>query len=191
MSLLPENEIFTVGHSTRSLAEFLTLLREHCIGCLIDVRTAPKSRRMPHFAKASLAEALPGQQIAYIHEPALGGWRRPVSGSPNTGWRNKGFQGYADHMSTPEFEAALERVMEIATDRRTAIMCAEALWWRCHRMLISDVLTVKGWRVLHIGAGTSSVPHRLTSFAMVTDGRLSYPPAQQSLAGLPIPESMH
>jgi uncharacterized protein (DUF488 family) len=181
MSFLPEKQIFTVGHSTRALEEFLTLLRQHAIGCLIDVRTAPRSRRMPHFAKASLAAALPERQIEYIHEPRLGGWRRPVPGSPNTGWRNKGFQGYADHMATPEFETALGQVMEIAAGRSSSIMCAEALWWQCHRMLISDALTVRGWRVLHIGAGDGPEVHKVTSFAVVAGVRLSYPAPQGSL----------
>ena len=181
MPFLPEKQIFTVGHSTRTLEELLALLQRHEIGCLFDVRTAPKSRRMPHFSKDSLAGTLPERRIAYIHEPRLGGWRRPVAGSPNTGWRTRGFQGYADHMASAEFEAALENVMEIAADRRSAIMCAEALWWRCHRMLISDALTTKGWQVLHIGAGEAPQEHRLTPFATVVDGRLNYPPAQGSL----------
>jgi uncharacterized protein (DUF488 family) len=181
MSVLPEKEIFTVGHSTRSLEEFLTLLHEYRIGCLIDVRTAPKSRRQPHFAKQSLAATLPAQRIAYVHEPALGGWRQPVPGSRNTGWRNKSFQGYADHMASNDFETALGRVIKTAVERCSAIMCAEALWWHCHRMLISDALTVRAWRVLHIGAGRGPDPHRLTSFALVEGGRLTYPAAQGSL----------
>jgi uncharacterized protein (DUF488 family) len=181
MPSLPDKQIFTVGHSTRSQEDFLTLLRNYEIGCLIDVRSVPKSRRLPHFAKESLERALPAEGIDYLHLRELGGWRRPVPGSPNSGWRSKGFQGYADHMATEEFETALARVAQTATRHRSALMCAEALWWRCHRMLISDALVARGWRVRHIGTGSSPEDHKLTSFA-VTDGeRLIYPSAQQSL----------
>jgi uncharacterized protein (DUF488 family) len=181
MSLLPDREIFTVGHSTRTWGELAGLLREYGIACLIDVRIAPTSRRMPHFGKEWMEEALRDQGISYIHEPDLGGRRRPVSGSPNTGWRNRSFQGYADHMRTPRFQEALQRVMETARETRSAVMCAEAVWWHCHRMLISDALTVRGWRVLHIGAGPDAQPHRITPFAVVAGEELSYPPAQGSL----------
>jgi uncharacterized protein (DUF488 family) len=181
MFVLPEKEIFTVGHSTRTWEEFVGLLREHEIGCLIDVRIAPTSRRMPHFGKQWMESNLPGQGITYVHEPGLGGRRRPAAGSTNTGWHNRSFQAYADHMATAEFAQALDRVMGAAERRRTAIMCAEAVWWRCHRMLISDALTVRGWRVLHIGTAPSPQPHRLTPFAVVAGEDLSYPPAQGSL----------
>jgi uncharacterized protein (DUF488 family) len=178
---LPDKQIFTIGHSRRSLDELVRLLQQPGIDCLIDVRAFPKSRRMPHFAKESLAEALPEQGIEYVHEPRLGGRRRPVAGSPNTGWWSMSFQGYADHMRTSEFESALSEVIERAAATRSAIMCAEAVWWRCHRMLISDALTVKGWHVLHIGVGDVPQDHRLTPFAVVTDERLSYPAPQGSL----------
>jgi uncharacterized protein (DUF488 family) len=181
MSLLPEKEIFTIGHSTRTLEEFVTLLCEHDIGCLIDARIAPGSRRMPHFAKQSLAEALHAERIAYVHMPRLGGRRRPARDSANAGWKNTAFRGYADHMATQEFAEALDRLTDIAEGRRSATMCAEALWWRCHRMLISDALTVKGWRVVHIGAGPRPQPHRLTPFAVVAGESLSYPAAQGAL----------
>jgi uncharacterized protein (DUF488 family) len=136
---------------------------------------------MPHFSKEYLAELLPGHQIGYLHEPNLGGWRSAATNSQNTGWKNKSFQGYADYMETPDFEHALGGVMEIAADGSAAIMCAEAVWWHCHRMLISDALTVRGWRVLHIGIGDGPQDHRLTPFAIVTDGRLTYPAPQGSL----------
>jgi uncharacterized protein (DUF488 family) len=178
---LPAEEIFTVGHSTRTWGEFVELLQEYEIACLVDVRIAPSSRRMPHFGKEWMERRLPTHRIAYIHETGLGGRRRPVGGSPNTGWRNRSFQAYADHMRTAEFTDALDRVMALGTDRRTAIMCAEAVWWRCHRMLISDALTVRGRRVQHIGAGAKPQPHRLTPFAVVTGEDLSYPPEQGSL----------
>jgi uncharacterized protein (DUF488 family) len=179
---LPAKEIFTVGHSTRSIEAFLKLLHSYEIGCLIDVRSVPKSRRVPHFGKESLERALRAEAIDYLHLQALGGWRRPVPGSPNAGWRSKGFQGYADHMATDEFEAALARVAEVAGRQRSALMCAEALWWRCHRMLISDALTVRGWRVRHVGGSAGSEDHELTSFAVKHGERLTYPPPQQSLA---------
>jgi uncharacterized protein (DUF488 family) len=181
MSVLPAKDIFTVGHSTRTWGEFIGLLHEHEIACLVDVRIAPSSRRMPHFGKEWMQRELPEQGITYVHESGLGGRRRPVAGSPNTGWRNRSFQAYGDHMRTDEFTDALDRVMELAVGRRTAIMCAEAVWWRCHRMLISDALTVRGWRVLHIGAGAGPQPHRLTPFAVVAGEELSYPPEQGSL----------
>jgi uncharacterized protein (DUF488 family) len=181
MSVLPEKQIFTVGHSTRTLEEFLDLLRDHRIGCLIDVRTAPRSRRRPHFSKEYLEEALPPKGITYLHEPDLGGWRRPVRDSPNTGWKNKSFQGYADYMAMPRFESALGRVTEAGARGRVAIMCAEAVWWRCHRMLISDALTVRGWRVLHIGVGVAPQAHRLTTFAVASSERVTYPAPQGSL----------
>jgi uncharacterized protein (DUF488 family) len=181
MTVLPAKEIFTVGHSTRTWGEFVELLQEHGIACLVDVRIAPSSRRMPHFGKEWMERELPAHGIAYVHETGLGGRRRPRAGSPNTGWRNRSFQAYADHMGTAEFTDAFDRLMALATDRRTTIMCAEAVWWRCHRMLISDALTVRGWSVQHIGAGANPQPHRRTPFAVVTGEELSYPPEQGSL----------
>lgn len=181
MSLLPDREIFTVGHSTRTWEEFVALLGEFGIACLIDVRITPASRRMPHFGREWMSEALPAKGIGYVHERALGGRRRPVAGSPNTGWRNRSFQGYADHLSTPEFEAALERVMDAARRTRSAIMCAEALWWRCHRMLISDALTVRAWRVRHILGPGKLEDHRMTPFVIAEGELLTYPSPQASL----------
>jgi uncharacterized protein (DUF488 family) len=174
-------EIFTVGHSTRSLEELVALLRRYDIACLVDVRNTPKCRRMPHFAQEALERALPERGIAYVHLKQLGGWRRPVAGSPNGGWRSKAFQGYADHMATSEFEAALARVTETAMRTPVALMCAEAVWWRCHRMLISDVLSARGWRVRHVGAGVAAEQHRLTPFALVDGRRVTYPPVQGTL----------
>lgn len=143
---------------------------------LVDVRSAPGSRRMPHFSKAALEVSMPEADIAYLHMPELGGRRTPRRDSPNGGWRNDGFRGYADYMQAPAFWAALERLQELARERRTAIMCAEAVPWRCHRSLIADALTVAGSDVRHItGAGTPS-SHRLTPFARVEGGRITYPP---------------
>jgi uncharacterized protein (DUF488 family) len=136
---------------------------------------------MPHFAREALERSLPQHGLRYLHLRALGGWRKPVAGSPNGGWRSRSFQGYADHMASTEFREGLLAVTEQAARDPTALMCAEALWWRCHRMLISDALTVVGWQVLHIGAGPTPEPHRLTPFATVEAGELTYPPAQAAL----------
>jgi uncharacterized protein (DUF488 family) len=176
-----EDDIFTVGHSTHALDEFVELLRRNGIGSLVDVRAYPRSRRHPHFNTESLAFELPGEGISYVHEQALGGRRSPVPGSVNGGWREEQFQGYADHMATPEFSEALARVEELARSSPTALMCAEGLWWRCHRRLTSDALLVRGWRVLHIGPDGATSEHELTPFAVVSDDHLTYPPEQISL----------
>ena len=149
---------------------------------LVDVRTVPQSRRNPQFGQASLLASLAERDIEYRHEPALGGFRRPRPGSVNAGWEQPAFRGYADYMATPEFAEGLGRLEALARERPTAIMCAEAQWWRCHRRLISDALLVRGWEVLHLGLGSKPVPHELTPFAVVGPGReLSYPPAQGAL----------
>jgi uncharacterized protein (DUF488 family) len=153
------------------------LLRQHGVTALVDVRMYPRSRRMPHFNSDALSASLPSLGISYVHERALGGRRSPVEGSPNGGWREEQFQGYADHMATREFAAALSRVEKLARSQPTALMCAEGLWWRCHRRLTSDALLVRGWRVLHIGPDRTS-EHELTPFAVVSDDRLTYPPEQ-------------
>ena len=174
-------EIFTLGHSTRSLDDLIRLLQGHEIEQLVDVRIAPGSRRLPHFSKDSLSASLSHEGISYMHLPQLGGRRRPRPGSPNTGWRTKGFQGYADHMATSDFRAALEQLEGIAERSRSAVMCAEAVWWRCHRMLISDALLARGWKVQHIGLGKEPQEHQLTSFAVVAGDRITYPASQLEL----------
>ncbi|TXF11877.1 DUF488 domain-containing protein [Pelomicrobium methylotrophicum] len=167
--------VYTVGHSTRKLEAFLDLLRQHGIQQLVDVRRFPASRRHPHFAREPLAQALSAAGIGYVHEPALGGWRSPRPGSPNTAWRQKSFQGYADHMDTPEFRAALERVIAAACPRPTAVMCAEITPWRCHRQLIADALVVRGHAVGHIVTAQQTETHRLHPGARaLEDGRLVY-----------------
>ncbi len=140
------------------------------------MRTVPASRRMPHFAKAALERALPAHGVAYLHMPDLGGLRKPRRDSINLGWRNESFRGYADYMQTDEFWRAIERLEELAREHRVAIMCAEAVPWRCHRSLISDALTVRGDEVRHITGKGAPVAHSLTSFARVEDRRISYPP---------------
>lgn len=148
----------------------------------VDVRAYPSSRRHPQFNRAELAAWLGEAGIAYRHIPGLGGRRAPVPGSPNGGWREAAFQGYADYMATSGFHVALAELEAAAAAARAAIMCAEAVWWRCHRRLIADALVVRGWRVEHLGIGASRVVHELTEFAVVgADGLITYPPAQTAL----------
>jgi uncharacterized protein (DUF488 family) len=177
-----EDDIFTVGHSTHSFEELVSLLRGAGVAAVADVRIYPRSRRMPHFNLEELERSLPAEGIEYAHFPELGGRRRPLPGSPNGGWHEEQFQGYADHMTTPEFAAGLERLELRARSRPTAVMCAESLWWRCHRRLLSDALLVRGWRVAHIGPDSRLSEHELTNFAVVVEnGRLTYPPPQIAL----------
>ena len=167
--------VFTIGHSTRTLDELIELLRHHGVEELVDVRTIPASRRVPHFAKASLERALPQQGIAYRHVPELGGLRKPKPDSINTGWRNVSFRGYADYMQDEAFWSALAGLEGLAAERRVAVMCAEAVPWRCHRSLIADALTARGHEVRHItGTGEPAV-HSMTPFARVAGGRITYP----------------
>jgi uncharacterized protein (DUF488 family) len=175
------SEILTVGHSTRKPGELEDLLATHSVGLLMDVRAHPGSRRMPHFASEALERSLLEAGIEYLHLPELGGRRRPRADSPNRGWKNRQFQGYADHMESEEFGRGLERVTSAAIDRRVTLMCAEAAWWRCHRRLVADALVARGWDVVHVtGPGTPS-RHVLTEFAVVEGGRVEYPPSQESL----------
>ena len=150
-------------------------MRLHGVEGLVDVRTAPGSRRMPHFARASLEVELPARGIDYLHMPELGGLRKPQQGSVNSAWRNDSFRGYADYMQTGEFWGGVERLKELAAGKRTAIMCAEAVPWRCHRSLVADALTVEGVDVGHIIGRAEPSRHRLTPFAEVTNGRITYP----------------
>lgn len=173
--------VWTIGHSTRTLEEFLALLAGYDIGAVADVRRFPGSRRYPWFAGEALADSLPAQGIEYAWVPQLGGRRKARAGSPNAGWRNPSFQGYADHLETEEFAEGLALVLGLAARRRTALMCAEAVWWRCHRALVSDVLKLRGSEVVHILDATHATPHPYTSPAHIVDGRLSYGPEQASL----------
>jgi uncharacterized protein (DUF488 family) len=167
--------VLTVGHSTRSLEELIDLLLQHDVALLVDVRTLPASRRMPHFAKASLERSLPAHHIAYLHVPALGGLRKPRPDSINTGWRNVSFRGYADYMQEERFWGALAELEDLAFARRVAIMCAEAVPWRCHRSLLSDALAIRGHEVRHITGKSEPGLHALTPFAVVERGRITYP----------------
>jgi uncharacterized protein (DUF488 family) len=170
----PAPLVLTVGHSTRPLDEFIELLQAHGVKRLVDVRTVPRSRHNPQFNRDTLPAALRVRRIYYTHLPGLGGLRRPRPDSPNTGWRNAGFRGYADYMQTPEFESALEQLLALAEKKQVAIMCAEAVPWRCHRSLIADALTVLGVPVEHITSRTQSRPHALMPLARVSGGRITY-----------------
>jgi len=174
--------LFTVGHSTRPIHELLGLLELQRIELLADVRTIPRSRRNPQFASEALSQSLGGRGIEYVHEPALGGFRRPRPDSPNDGWEQPAFRGYADYMASPEFADALQRLERFGAERPTTVMCAEVQWWRCHRRLIADALTVRGWRILHLGLRPEPVERELTPLAVVhDDGTLTYPPPQGRL----------
>ncbi|MGD8698611.1 MAG: DUF488 domain-containing protein [Gemmatimonadales bacterium] len=167
--------MFTIGHSTREIGEFVDLLREFGVTCLVDVRRFPSSKRYPHFAASPLAAALAEAGFDYVHEPDLGGYRKGRADSPNTAWRSGSFRAYADYMEAPEFREALERLMERAGERVTAIMCAEATPWRCHRQLISDVLVARGWDVIHIlGTGRAEAHAMNPNARVLEDGRLIY-----------------
>ena len=167
--------IFTIGHSTRSADEFLGLLRAHGVTLLVDVRTVPKSRRHPHFAKEALASFLAAHGIGYAHLPALGGLRKPRRDSVNGAWQNESFRGYADHMQTAEFQQALDQLVALSSDQVVAVMCAEAKWWQCHRQLITDALTARGVEVRHIMTRAGAPRHELTAFARVSGTRVTYP----------------
>ncbi len=173
--------IFTVGHSTHGAEAFLGLLRRCGIERLADVRRFPGSRRSPHFNGDRLAQLLGRASVEYLHIPELGGRRSARRDSPHGGWRVGQFQGYADHMESAEFGAGLERLIAMARERRTAVMCAEAQWWRCHRRLLSDALLVHGFEVVHIDARGGAGRHELTPFAVVEGTAIRYPPQQGRL----------
>jgi uncharacterized protein (DUF488 family) len=168
-------ELYTIGHSNRSVEDFLALLKAHGIRRLVDVRTAAGSGRNPQFGKDELARALRERGIRYIHMPVLGGFRKPRPDSINSAWRNASFRGYADYMQTPAFETALASLLGLAARERTAVMCAEAVPWRCHRSLIADAVVARGLAVTDIMSVAICTPHTLTSFAQVKDGRVIYP----------------
>jgi len=167
--------IWTIGHSTRGIDDFILLLKESKIGAIADVRMFPGSRRYPHFGREALAKSLEDAGIRYEHFPELGGRRKASPDSKNTAWRNESFRGYADYMETEDFRKGIERLGETAKqDGPVAIMCAEAVWWRCHRSLISDYLKARGVEVLHILDHDKVEPHPFTSAAKIVNGELSY-----------------
>jgi uncharacterized protein (DUF488 family) len=175
-------EILTIGHSTHPEERFLALLDRHRVAAVADVRRFPSSRRLPHFNASRLEASLRERGIAYAPlGEGLGGRRKADPDSPNAGWRVGGFRGYADHMSSPEFAAGLEELERLGEERRTAVMCAEGPWWRCHRQLIADALAVRGWSVAHVLPDGRLEAHRLTPFALVEGDRITYPPSQHVL----------
>ena len=170
-------QLYTIGHSTRSLEDLLRFLRPSHIDCLADVRTIPRSRHAPQFNRDALQAALPNAGLRYVHLPRLGGLRKSQgSESPNGGWRDEGFRGFADYMQTDEFARGFDELWDLAGECRTAIMCAEALNWRCHRALIADAFMVRGGTVSHILSEQKVEDHRVAPFAVVIEGRITYPP---------------
>lgn len=167
--------VFTIGHSTRALEQFIGLLEARAVSRVVDVRTVPRSRHNPQFNKDSLADSLGKAGLRYVHMPGLGGLRHARRDSINVGWRNASFRGYADYMQTPEFEQNLKELIQLAKKERIAIMCAEAVPWRCHRSLIGDALTVRGIRIEDIMSLTHRRVHTLTPFAKVQGATVTYP----------------
>ena len=172
MSILP---ILTVGHSTRTIADFTDLLRAHGVQLVVDIRTVPRSRHNPQFNENSLAASLKKSEIDYVRLKELGGLRHPRKDSPNVGWRNESFRGFADYMQTPDFEAAINELIPLAQGRSVAIMCAEALPWRCHRSLIADALLARGIKVEHIMTLKKPTEHSITKWAKVDGKQITYP----------------
>jgi len=170
--------LWTIGHSTQTLEQLIDSLLAYGISLLVDVRTIPRSRHNPQFNRESLSDDLKPAGIAYRHEKGLGGLRKPRKDSTNLGWRNAGFRGYGDYMETDEFELHLDALIEMATESPVAVMCAEAVPWRCHRSLIADALIARGIDVVHILSGKRGQPHRMTTFARVAEGRVTYPGLQ-------------
>jgi uncharacterized protein (DUF488 family) len=168
--------VLTIGHSTRPLPGLIELLQANGVTRVVDVRTVPRSRRNPQFNSETLPDALRAVGIDYVHMPELGGLRHPRADSPNAGWRNDSFRGFADYMQTPEFEANLQRLMDMAQDGPIALMCAEALPWRCHRSLIADALILQGNPVEHIMSKAHRSRHELTAWAKVDGNTITYPP---------------
>ena len=172
--------VLTIGHSTRTLPEFLKLLRTHHVNRVVDVRSIPRSRHNPQFNQETLRKKLRAARISYVHLPKLGGLRHARRDSPNRGWRNRSFRGFADYMQTPLFDAALERLIGLAQKKRSALMCAEAVPWRCHRSLIADALAVRKIRVEDIVSGGRARPHTVTPFARVRGTHITYPSSDAS-----------
>ena len=178
---MPSPVVLTIGHSTRPLGEFIALLEAHAVSLIVDVRTVPRSRYNPQFNKDTLPASLQEAGIGYVHMPGLGGLRHAKSDSVNIGWRNASFRGYADYMQTSEFEKQIENLIQLAKEQRLALMCAEAVPWRCHRSLIADALTVREIRTEDIMSATECRLHPLTPFAFVQGAKITYPAEQLML----------
>ncbi len=177
--LSPSKAIYSIGHSTRSIEEFIDLLKAYDIETVIDIRTIPRSRHCPQFNKEELKQSLKNAKIGYRHLKELGGLRHALKNSTNTGWINASFRGYADYMQTPDFEKGLEKLEKISQNKRCALMCAEALYWRCHRSLVADALILKKWKVFHILSKKSAKLHKRTSFLRVKKGKMIYPSSSE------------
>ena len=173
--------IYTIGHSTRTEEEFILILNSFKIELLADIRSYPGSKRYPHFNKENLQQTLLAHKIIYQHFPELGGRRKTLKDSKNTAWRNDAFRGYADYMETEDFKEGISRLEDFASQYKTAYMCSEAVWWRCHRSLVSDYLKWKGWQVMHIMSKNKSEEHPYTSPAKIVDDKLNYTENQQTL----------
>lgn len=172
--MISENNVWTIGHSTRTLEEFFELLRSFDINMLVDIRTYPGSRRYPHFNQTQLSHSVQENGIQYLHMIELGGRRKPLPDSTNTSWRHPSFRGYADYMQTPEFAEAISKLEALSSESRIAYMCSEAMWWKCHRSLVSDYLKVRGWTVHHILDKAKSTEHPYTAPAKPVQGKLFY-----------------
>jgi uncharacterized protein (DUF488 family) len=171
--------VFTVGHSTLPLAEFIRILEAHDVALLADVRSVPRSRHNPQFNRDVLPGSLDQVGIGYVHMDGLGGFRKPAADSVNRGWKNSTFRGYADYMQTEDFELNVRKLVETATNETVSVMCSEAVPWRCHRSLIADALVIRGFPVIHIMSAGGDYSHRLTPFAVVDGGRITYPAAEE------------
>lgn len=167
-------KLWTVGHSTRTFDELVGMLKNFTIECVVDVRHYPGSKKYPHFNKNALQDSLPKNGINYIHCISLGGRRKVQDNSANTAWRHPAFQGYADYMVSSQFKAGIDKLKETAENYRTAIMCSEAVWWRCHRSMIADQLKADGWKVMHILSFTKLQEHPYTAPAKIVNGKLTY-----------------
>lgn len=178
--MMKQHEIFTIGHSTRTLDELVKMLTSFSIELLVDIRSFPGSRKFPQFNKENLEATIPLYGIEYLHMRDLGGRRKALPVSHNMGWRLAAFRGYADYMETPGFLQAIKKLEKLATKKRVAYMCSEAVWWRCHRSLVSDYLKLKGWKVMHIMAIGKAEEHPYTSPAKIIDGKLDYSPGTAS-----------
>lgn len=176
----PKHKIYTVGHSTRPIKEFIDLLRHYGITRLIDVRTVPRSRHNPQYSREKLAPKLRACGIKYRHMKSLGGLRKPLNNSKNTWWINPSFRGFADYMLTPEFERGLDRLIELSSDQHTVIMCAEAVPWRCHRSLIGDALSTRKIQVIDIMSKSVAKIHKKNPHARIRQGKITYPPTEVS-----------
>jgi uncharacterized protein (DUF488 family) len=177
---MPPLSVLTIGHSTRSVDEFIRLITAHGVERVLDIRTIPRSRHNPQFNRPELSLALRGGGLRYTHMPGLGGLRHPLRDSINTGWQNAGFRGYADYMQTAAFARSLDRCIELARASQVVLMCAEAVPWRCHRSLVADALIVRGIEVSEITSGVRARPHTLTPFAVVDGIAITYPDSDRS-----------